>query len=124
MTEAEHLQPHSALTAARADALERRRGLVADLDSLVEATTDVATDDEHDPEGATIAYERSRISALIAAADEQLAETQAGLERIATGSYGRCELCGATIAEARLEALPATRTCRECAPSLPRRGVT
>ena len=36
------------------------------------------------------------------------------LERIGEGSYGVCESCGLEIAEARLEALPFTRLCRDC----------
>ncbi|MGH7948769.1 MAG: TraR/DksA family transcriptional regulator, partial [Candidatus Binataceae bacterium] len=30
------------------------------------------------------------------------------------GSYGVCESCGLEIAEARLDALPFTRLCRDC----------
>lgn len=96
----------------------RRDGLHADLESVTAGTTDVATDDEHDPEGPTIAYERSRLSTLIAQADSQLDEIQAALERVADGTYGRCDQCGTDIGEARLEALPATRLCVECASAL------
>jgi RNA polymerase-binding transcription factor DksA len=108
----------SNLIDVQASAAARRSGLRADLDSLTAGTTDVATDDEHDPEGPTIAYERSRLSALIAQADEQLDEIQAALARIADGSYGQCDQCGTDIAKERLEALPATRTCKECAEQL------
>jgi DnaK suppressor protein len=104
-----------ALLSLQTEAVERRRRLDADLRSVLESSTDVATDDEHDPEGPTIAYERSRLSALIAQADDQLVEVRAALNRLATGSYGLCERCGDRIAAARLEALPATRTCRACA---------
>jgi RNA polymerase-binding transcription factor DksA len=112
---AEAAKARDALLAIQDDTAERRRRLDADLRSVLDASTDVATDDEHDPEGPTIAYERSRLSALIAQADEQLAEVQAALVRLAEGSYGQCERCGEQIAAERLEALPATRTCRDCA---------
>jgi len=36
------------------------------------------------------------------------------LERIEDGSYGKCEECGADIAEGRLVALPFTRLCVTC----------
>jgi DnaK suppressor protein len=36
------------------------------------------------------------------------------LERIEEGSYGKCEECGADIAEGRLSALPFTRLCVTC----------
>jgi RNA polymerase-binding transcription factor DksA len=115
VTEAEARKAREALLEVRDSAAERRRRLDEDLSSVIAASTDVATDDEHDPEGATIAYERSRLTALIAQADEQFAAAQAGLDRLIAGTYGRCERCGDSIAAARLEALPTTRTCRECA---------
>jgi len=36
------------------------------------------------------------------------------IERIEDGSYGKCEECGADIAEGRLAALPFTRLCVTC----------
>jgi len=36
------------------------------------------------------------------------------LERIETGSYGICEVCGEDISEARLIARPVTTYCIEC----------
>ena len=38
----------------------------------------------------------------------------AALERMADGTYGRCELCGRDIERPRLEALPEAVTCRDC----------
>lgn len=40
---------------------------------------------------------------------------EAALARIAAGEYGACVKCGAEIAEARLDTLPYTPFCRECA---------
>ncbi len=37
------------------------------------------------------------------------------LARIADGTYGTCESCGEPIAPARLEAVPYTSLCRNCA---------
>lgn len=36
------------------------------------------------------------------------------LDRMADGTYGVCEFCGAEIPQARLEALPETTTCLDC----------
>ncbi|HWC33897.1 MAG TPA: TraR/DksA C4-type zinc finger protein [Mycobacteriales bacterium] len=99
----------------RAATRERRKQLRRDLDDVIAAAADVATDDEHDPEGATIAYERSRTQALLEQADTHLGEIASALERLQSGSYGICEACGATIAEERLEARPVVRTCIACA---------
>ena len=49
-----------------------------------------------------------------AALAEELLETDAALERIERGSYGRCEKCGGAIGRQRLLALPAARLCIEC----------
>lgn len=42
-------------------------------------------------------------------------ETDAALQRILDGTYGRCERCHKAIAIARLRTLPAARCCRSCA---------
>lgn len=83
--------------------------------TIVESTRDTATDDEHDPEGSTIAFERSQTTALLAAATDHLADVDAALARIAAGDYGRCERCGTAIPHERLLARPAARTCIACA---------
>jgi RNA polymerase-binding protein DksA len=44
-----------------------------------------------------------------------LNDVREALNRIEQGSYGRCEECGRPIAEARLEALPYTPYCIDCA---------
>jgi DnaK suppressor protein len=100
---------------------ERER-LVAQLEGLrrahgeiVEASEGVATDDEHDPEGATIAFERAQVAALVRDGGVLLAEIDAALERVAGGTYGVCVRCGSAIGPARLEARPAAPTCVTCA---------
>jgi RNA polymerase-binding transcription factor len=45
----------------------------------------------------------------------EIVEIDAALRRLAEGTYGTCEGCGESIAEARLQALPATRFCLACA---------
>lgn len=39
----------------------------------------------------------------------------AALDRLDAGRYGRCQLCGEPIADARLDVLPTATRCRECA---------
>jgi len=76
-----------------------------------EASAANIADDEHDPEGSTIAYERTQIGALIEQAERHLVEIDAALQRIADGGYGRCEVCGEAIPDERLRARPTARTC-------------
>jgi DnaK suppressor protein len=46
---------------------------------------------------------------------EEIKETNLALDKMESGSYGICELCGKSIPLKRLKALPATRLCRKCA---------
>lgn len=85
----------------------------------VEASRDTNADDEHDPEGATIAYERSQLHALIEQAQRRLVALDAALERSREGTYFVCEVCGGPIAPERLEARPFARTCIACAGQRP-----
>ncbi|MDM7853456.1 TraR/DksA family transcriptional regulator [Cellulomonas alba] len=89
--------------------------LGAEHAAVVAASRDSNADDEHDPEGATIAFERAQVDALARAASERLAEIDAALERVDSGRYGVCERCGAPIAAARLAVRPAAATCVACA---------
>jgi DnaK suppressor protein len=82
-----------------------------DFTGIVDASADSNADDEHDPEGSTIAFERSQVSALIQQAERRLAEIDAAVGRVRAGTYGRCEVCGEPIADGRLEARPVARTC-------------
>ena len=94
---------------------ERLDRLRRDFLGVVDASRDSNADDEHDPEGATIAFERSQVDALVRQAEAHLEEVAAALGRVADGSYGICARCGRPIDPARLEARPVARTCVGCA---------
>lgn len=101
----------------REETIRRQEALARDLQAVVAAASDVATDDEHDPEGATIAYERARTAALVDQAAGHLADIEVALARLDDGSYRTCERCGSPIADERLAARPVARTCIDCAAS-------
>jgi DnaK suppressor protein len=103
------------LEAERHQARDRLAALTGDFDEVVAASRDTNADDEHDPEGATIAFERSQVAALVQQVRRHVAEVEAALLRLDRGSYGACESCGRPIGEARLGARPAARTCIDCA---------
>lgn len=112
------------LVVSQTDRLHDERARVADLvealtdefDGIVDAAaTTGATDDEHDPEGNTIAFERQRVAALLRDARAKLQALDDALTSVDAGGYGACESCGRPIDDARLAALPATRTCIDCA---------
>lgn len=104
-----------ALEADRERTLQRLADLSRDFGGIVAASQDSNADDEHDPEGATIAFERSQVQALVQQAQEHLSEVDAALERVRLGAYGLCARCGREIPAARLAARPVARTCVGCA---------
>ncbi len=99
------------LETERTQVAERIRAMGADMDALVAASRDSNADDEHDPEGPTIAYERSQLATLLDQARAHLQEVEAALGRLDAGTYGTCVVCGEPIPPARLEARPSARTC-------------
>lgn len=107
--------PAARLEAERATVVGRLSALTEDFDAVVAASRDSNADDEHDPEGATIAFERSQTDALIRQARSALTEIDAALARVEAGTYGACESCGGPIGEERLDARPTARTCITCA---------
>lgn len=109
----------SSLLEIVAAAQERTARQIASLESVVAAIVEgselVSTDDEHDPEGATIAYERAQASALLrqARADrDALAVTR---HQLGMGQHLMCEVCGRDIDPERVAAVPTTARCVGCA---------
>jgi DnaK suppressor protein len=105
----------SLLAADRTATLGRLAGLDRELADMVEAAQGANSDDEHDPEGATIAFEREHSAALASQAREHLTAIDAALRRLDEGSYGTCVVCGDPIGDARLAARPVAATCIACA---------
>jgi RNA polymerase-binding transcription factor DksA len=67
--------------------------------------------DENFADSGQVAAEQGENKALVNQFRKELLETQRALDKIDEGTYGVCERCGQAIAEARLEAMPATRYC-------------
>jgi RNA polymerase-binding transcription factor DksA len=103
------------IAAARTDATTRSAALAAQIEALAEQQALTTHDDEHDPEGVTIGFERAQILGLLAGAREEIAALARAASRLRAGTYGRCLNCGYEIPDARLEALPAAETCLDCA---------
>jgi RNA polymerase-binding transcription factor DksA len=108
----------SQLTADR-----ERTGILIDtvtdeMDAFVSARRDIATDDEHDPEGPTLAFERSQSSAILSQSRQHLVEIDAALLRMDNGRFGLCRTCGEQIALGRLQVRPQAPLCISCAERL------
>jgi RNA polymerase-binding transcription factor DksA len=107
----------NALELERQTTLARIQAMKSDFEAIVSAVVDSNADDEHDPEGSTIAYDRAQTAALLSEAQEYLGDIDQAFDRLANGRYFNCAVCGAHIAPERLSARPAARSCIQCASS-------
>jgi DnaK suppressor protein len=96
-------------TVARIGELEQERH------DIIEGTVNANSDDEHDPEGSTIAFERELVGSLLTEATSYLEALRLATDRLAAGTYFTCTQCGGPIAPERLSARPATTRCIRCA---------
>ncbi|MEV4833398.1 TraR/DksA C4-type zinc finger protein [Nonomuraea sp. NPDC049486] len=103
------------LDADRRRTTDRIALLGRDREELVTASAQSTSDDEHDPEGTSTAFERAHVQSLLEQARTHLAELDLAFERLRDGTYGSCESCGQPIPFERLKLLPAVKTCVKCA---------
>jgi RNA polymerase-binding protein DksA len=80
--------------------------------------TETSSDRSPDPntaEGGSLAFEMEKELTIWQLHQDLLAQVEEALGRIDAGSYGTCEGCGSAIPVARLDALPHTKLCVDCA---------
>ena len=104
----------SRIECARSEAQARCEGLSVQIEALAEQQALTTHDDEHDPEGVTIGFERAQLLGLRDGARKEISALDRATSRLRAGTYGRCADCGQVIPDARLEALPAAETCLNC----------
>jgi RNA polymerase-binding protein DksA len=63
-------------------------------------------------------FEQEFTLSLLENEEQLLEEVNAALDRIDRGVFGRCEECGGPIPKVRLNAVPYTRYCVDCARKL------
>jgi len=100
---------------ARAETERLVGSLARQWDSIVAGSELTTNDDEHDPEGATVAFERAQVQDMLRQARADLVDLDTAAGRVRDGTYWLCERCGGPIAEERLAARPVTRVCITCA---------
>jgi RNA polymerase-binding transcription factor DksA len=92
-----------------------KRHLDEERQRLVElrsgADRELSSIDQHQADAASMTYELEAEQSLLRHIDDALGRVDDALERVETGSYGRCEMCGAPIGDERLRARPASRFC-------------
>jgi DnaK suppressor protein len=90
--------------------LQQVRGDLAQLDERLETKGDYGLG-KGDP--LIVRWELNL--ALREEMETRIAQLEEALERLDAGTYGTCESCGQAIDPERLEALPQTRLCIDCA---------
>jgi RNA polymerase-binding transcription factor DksA len=98
---------------------ERTVRQIASLEAVVVAIHEgselTSTDDEHDPEGATIAYERAQATALLQQARADYDALVVTRRQLDDGRQVICSVCGREIDLERVATLPTTKRCIQCA---------
>ncbi|MFE3143263.1 TraR/DksA family transcriptional regulator [Streptomyces scopuliridis] len=90
------------------------------LAGLMRDSGDGAGDDDADTGTKNITREHEM--SLAANAREMLEQTERALQRLDTGTYGLCEVCGKPIGKARMQAFPRATLCVEDKQKQERRG--
>jgi RNA polymerase-binding transcription factor DksA len=89
----------------------------ADLERRVVAI-DEELEAEHSTDWEDLATEREGdevLEGIGVSAQAEMRQIEAALERLDSGEYGICVTCGEAISEERLNVLPYTPFCRNCA---------
>jgi DnaK suppressor protein len=106
--------PDEDLSAAvRASLEEEQRVLRGQLGEMQSNTDKSLSFDENFADSGQVAAEQGEVRVVATSLQEQLDDVEHALQRLDQGTYGTCETCGKPIADARLEAMPATRFCIE-----------
>ena len=101
--------PSEDLVAQARVALEAERAELAS--QLAEEGGEGISFDENFADSGQVAAEQGEHRALVGRLQETLHDVDRALAKISEGTFGKCEVCGEEIAEARLEAMPAARYC-------------
>lgn len=102
------------------DERDRLATIIGEIEAQREEVRLTETSSERSPdpqtaEGGSLAFEMEKELSLARNAVDLLAQVDEALGRIEAGVYGICEGCGKRIPVARLEALPYTKLCVDCA---------
>lgn len=104
-------------TTARKTLLSRREELVANIAHLDQQMRETTPGGAEDAEDAAQDRQGDEVLSALGEQDQaEIARIDAALDRIDNGAYGDCVNCGEKIAEKRLELLPDTPFCANCAP--------
>lgn len=98
--------------AVRAELEARLAALGARIERIEEAQREPLDDDFS--EQAVAREDDEALDGVERAAMEEVARIRQAIARLDAGTYGLCVVCGETIAEARLAAMPTATRCINC----------
>lgn len=104
-------EPEAVTESVRTSLEEERQQLEAQLHDLDVAEEDSLAFDENFADSGQVAAEQGEAKELANRLRDQLSDVQRALDKLDSGSYGKCEVCGSAIGDTRLEAMPAARYC-------------
>lgn len=95
--------------------LEQKASLESQLVGLASAVHESNVGlGNHMAEDATAAFDQATTVSLHRGLQRSLAMVEDALQRMAAGTYGKCERCGEEIDFARLKAMPHATLCMSC----------
>ena len=92
-----------------------RESLVNELDELGFGVDGALSYDSNFADTSQVTAERGEAEALANKLKEALEEAENALAKMKKGTYGTCENCHKPISRPRLEAMPASTYCIDCA---------
>ncbi|HOT91045.1 MAG TPA: TraR/DksA C4-type zinc finger protein [Anaerolineae bacterium] len=95
--------------------LEQRQHLLSQLDTIAHTVREDGVGySNHMADVGTEVFEQARDVSLARQLKRSLESIEHALSKFDDGTYGICEMCGAIIELARLEALPSAQYCMQC----------
>ena len=102
---------------ARRALLQKRQSLLGRHAQMIQAENELLTDAHAEPDLPDVAADRAAAAVLDKLSDAELYQLKkigTALERIQSGTYGVCVVCGKKIIPARLDVLPEADRCTTC----------
>ena len=78
-----------------------------------DSAADLSHVHQHLADTASDAFEREKEFSILEQVEAELAAVDSALDRLDVGTYGTCEVCGGSIPDERLAAVPAARFCMD-----------
>lgn len=111
--EKEEIRQALAQEAARLAALrdDVRQADELDTDERSESGGELSSADQHPADVASETQQREIDLSILENIERELLDVEHALQKLTDGTYGKCDVCGEDIGEARLQELPATALC-------------